>query len=303
MMASAGRALDDQMPGRAAGADRRRGRLAAAGLAPLVIWQIVFFVIPVLLLLVISFWSTKSYQMVPDFTLANYVAVFDNGAMWRALALSVQTAAFVTVACAVLAYPISYFIAKKAGRFKGLSLVAVIAPFWISIVMRVAAWRLLLGENGVINQSLISAGLIDQPLDILLYSPLATAIGLVYAYLPLYVLPLYAAIDAIDDNWIAAAKDLNAGPFRAFIEVTLPLSMPGLIVGAVFCFIFGLGEFVTPALLGGGKQLMMSQIIQDEFQRRLDWPAGAAIAIVMLAMVFALLAVSMKWFRKVSGER
>lgn len=284
-------------------AEKRRRRFAAAGIAPLMLWQLVFFVVPVILLLVISFWRTRSYRMVPDFTFANYIAVFTNGAMWRALLLSVQTAAFVTIACAVLAYPIAYFIAKKAGRLKGLLLIAVIAPFWISIVMRVAAWRLLLGENGVINQSLLSIGLIDQPLGFLLYSPVATSIGLVYAYLPLYVLPLYASIDAIEDNWIAAAKDLNAGPLRAFWEVTFPLSLPGLIVGAVFCFIFGLGEFVTPALLGGGKQLMMSQVIQDQFQRRLDWPAGAAISIVMLVIVFALLAVSMKWFRKASGEK
>lgn len=284
-------------------AEKRRRRFAAAGIAPLMLWQFVFFVVPVILLLVISFWRTRSYRMVPDFTFANYIAVFTNGAMWRALLLSVQTAAFVTIACAVLAYPIAYFIAKKAGRLKGLLLIAVIAPFWISIVMRVAAWRLLLGENGVINQSLLSVGLIDQPLGFLLYSPVATSIGLVYAYLPLYVLPLYASIDAIEDNWIAAAKDLNAGPMRAFWEVTFPLSLPGLIVGAVFCFIFGLGEFVTPALLGGGKQLMMSQVIQDQFQRRLDWPAGAAISIVMLVIVFALLAMSMKWFRKASGEK
>ncbi|WP_440980987.1 ABC transporter permease [Shinella sumterensis] len=299
-MASAGQTM---MQASGGSAEKRRRRFAAAGIAPLMLWQFVFFVVPVILLLVISFWRTRSYRMVPDFTFANYIAVFTNGAMWRALLLSVQTAAFVTIACAVLAYPIAYFIAKKAGRLKGLLLIAVIAPFWISIVMRVAAWRLLLGENGVINQSLLSVGLIDQPLGFLLYSPVATSIGLVYAYLPLYVLPLYASIDAIEDNWIAAAKDLNAGPMRAFWEVTFPLSLPGLIVGAVFCFIFGLGEFVTPALLGGGKQLMMSQVIQDQFQRRLDWPAGAAISIVMLVIVFALLAMSMKWFRKASGEK
>ncbi len=290
-------------PDVSARAERKKKLMAAAGLLPLILWQFIFFVVPVLLLLVISFWRTRSYRMVPDFTLDNYTAIFANGAMWRALALSVQTAAFVTIVCALLAFPIAYFIAKKAGPMKGLLLVAVIAPFWISIVMRVAAWRLLLGENGVINQALVGAGLVDHPLGFLLYSPVATSIGLIYAYLPLYVLPLYASIEAIDDNWIAAAKDLNAGPFRAFWEVTLPLALPGLIVGAVFCFIFGLGEFVTPALLGGGKQFMISQIIQDEFQRRLNWPAGAAIAIVLLTIVFVLLAVSMKWFRKASGEQ
>lgn len=288
------------------GAERRRISLATllptAGLLPLVLWQIVFFVVPVVLMVGLSFWRSKSYRLIPDFTFDNYAAIFARPAIWRALLLSVETAAFVTVACAILAYPVAYFIAKKAGRWRGLLLVAVIAPFWVSIVMRVAAWRLLLGERGVINQTVMALGLADEPLSFLLYSPVSTAIGLVYAYLPLYVLPLYAAISNIQDSWIDAATDLNASPARTFFEVILPLSAPGLVVGAVFCFVFGLGEFVTPALLGGGKQLMFSQVIQDEFQRRLDWPSGAAMSVVLLVLVFVALAVSMKWIRRASGE-
>lgn len=279
-----------------------RAALPAAGLLPLVLWQIVFFVVPVALILGVSVWRTQSYRLIPAFTFDNYIAIFARPAIWRALLLSVETAAFVTVACAVLAFPVAYFIAKKAGRWRGLLLVAVIAPFWISIVMRVAAWRLLLGERGVINQVAMTLGLTDAPMSFLLYSPVSTAIGLIYAYLPLYVLPLYAAISNIHDNWIEAALDLNASPTRTFFEVILPLSAPGLVVGAVFCFVFGLGEFVTPALLGGGKQLMFSQVIQDEFQRRLDWPSGAAMAVVLLVLVFAALALSMKWIRRASGE-
>lgn len=279
-----------------------RAALPAAGLLPLVLWQIVFFVVPVALIFGVSVWRTQSYRLIPAFTFDNYIAIFARPAIWRALLLSVETAAFVTVACAVLAFPVAYFIAKKAGRWRGLLLVAVIAPFWISIVMRVAAWRLLLGERGVINQVAMTLGLTDAPMSFLLYSPVSTAIGLIYAYLPLYVLPLYAAISNIHDNWIEAALDLNASPARTFFEVILPLSAPGLVVGAVFCFVFGLGEFVTPALLGGGKQLMFSQVIQDEFQRRLDWPSGAAMAVVLLVLVFAALALSMKWIRRASGE-
>lgn len=279
-----------------------RAALPAAGLLPLVLWQIVFFVVPVALILGVSVWRTQSYRLIPAFTFDNYIAIFARPAIWRALLLSVETAAFVTVACAVLAFPVAYFIAKKAGCWRGLLLVAVIAPFWISIVMRVAAWRLLLGERGVINQVAMTLGLTDAPMSFLLYSPVSTAIGLIYAYLPLYVLPLYAAISNIHDSWIDAAMDLNASPTRTFFEVILPLSAPGLVVGAVFCFVFGLGEFVTPALLGGGKQLMFSQVIQDEFQRRLDWPSGAAMAVVLLVLVFAALALSMKWIRRASGE-
>ncbi|WP_162841758.1 ABC transporter permease [Ancylobacter rudongensis] len=288
------------------GSPRRRTSLTAllptAGLLPLVLWQIVFFVVPVALIVGLSVWRRENYRLIPDFTFNNYAAILARPAIWRALLLSAETAAFVTVVCAVLAYPVAYFIAKKAGRWRGLLLVAVIAPFWVSIVMRVAAWRLLLGERGVINQMIMALGLTDEPLSFLLYSPVSTAIGLIYAYLPLYVLPLYAAISNIHDSWIDAAMDLNASPARTFFEVILPLSAPGLVVGAVFCFVFGLGEFVTPALLGGGKQLMFSQVIQDEFQRRLDWPSGAAMAVVLLVLVFASLALSMKWIRRASGE-
>ncbi|SNB71174.1 spermidine/putrescine transport system permease protein [Arboricoccus pini] len=276
--------------------------LPAAGLLPLLLWQLIFFLLPVGLMLGLSFWRTEKYRLIPSFTFDNYVTIFARPAIWRSLLLSVETAIFVTVACAILAYPLAYLIAKKAGRWRGLLLVAVIAPFWISIVMRVGAWRLLLGEHGLINQSLMALGLIHQPFSFLLYSPVSTIIGLVYAYLPLYVLPLYAAIRNIHDSWVQAAMDLNAGPVRTFVEVILPLSAPGLIVGAVFCFVFGLGEFVTPALLGGGKQLMFSQVIQDEFQRRLDWPSGAAMSVILLALVLATLALSMKWIRRASGE-
>ena len=151
--------------------EKRRRLFAASGLAPLMLWQLVFFVAPVLLLLTISFWHTERYRMVPGFTLDNYANIFGNPAIWRSLLLSVETAAFVTIVCAVLSYPIAYFIAKKAGSFKSILLVAVIAPFWISIVMRVAAWRLLLGENGVLNQFFLFTGLVDEPLSFLLYSP------------------------------------------------------------------------------------------------------------------------------------
>ncbi|MQT14504.1 ABC transporter permease [Segnochrobactrum spirostomi] len=288
------------------GPPRRRSFLTSilptAGLMPLVLWQVVFFVVPVVLIFGLSVWRSKNYRLIPDFTFDNYVAILARPAIWRALLLSVETAAFVTVACAILAYPVAYLIAKKAGPWRGLLLVAVIAPFWVSIVMRVAAWRLLLGEHGVINQAIMALGLTGEPLGFLLYSPISTAIGLIYAYLPLYVLPLYAAITNIHDSWIDAAMDLNASPTRTFFEVILPLSAPGLVVGAVFCFVFGLGEFVTPALLGGGKQLMFSQVIQDEFQRRLDWPSGAAMAVILLVLVFAALALSMKWIRRASGE-
>ena len=290
------------MPGPA----RRRISLTAllptAGLLPLVLWQIVFFVVPVALIVGLSFWRSKNYRLIPDFTFDNYAAIFARPAIWRALLLSLETAAFVTVACAILAYPVAYFIAKKAGRWRGLLLVAVIAPFWVSIVMRVAAWRLLLGERGVINQAVMALGLTDEPLSFLLYSPVSTAIGLIYAYLPLYVLPLYAAISNIHDSWIDAAMDLNASPTRTFFEVILPLSAPGLVVGAVFCFVFGLGEFVTPALLGGTANMMLAELIAQFVQSLVNWGMGGAAALVLLVVTLTLYAVQLKFFGAAGAE-
>jgi ABC-type spermidine/putrescine transport system permease subunit I len=280
----------------AASVKRERWHIVA-GLAPVLLWQTLFFVIPMLILLVYSFWTMRDYRLDYTFTLDNYVAIFTNPIYFKAFLLSLQVALFVTVICAVLAVPVAYFIAKKAGRWRVMLLVMVIIPFWVSLVMRAFAWRLLLGERGFINRGLELTGVIEQPFSFLLYSPTAIVIGLIYAYLPLYVLPLYASFDKVRDNWIAAAQDLNATPMRAFWEVTFPLAFPGLMVGAVFCFIFGLGEYIVPALLGGGKSLMISQAIRLEFELRQNWPGGAALSIVLMAIVMAILAVSLRWLR------
>lgn len=283
--------------GAAAASARRARRQTIGGLLPIVAWQTLFFAVPMGILFVYSFWTMKDYRLDTTFTLTNYARIFTNPIYLKGFLLSLQVALFVTVVCGVLAFPVAYFIAKKAGRWRVLLLIMVIVPFWVSLIMRAFAWRLLLGERGVINQGLELTGLIDAPFSFLLYSPTAIVIGLIYAYLPLYVLPLYASIDKVRDSWIAAAQDLNATPMRAFWEVTFPLAFPGLMVGAVFCFIFGLGEYVVPALLGGGKSLVIAQVIRMEFELRQNWPGGAAISMVLMAFIIALLALTLRWIR------
>ena len=190
----------------AAAASLRRARWQTiGGLLPIVAWQTLFFAVPMGILFVYSFWTMKDYRLDTTFTLANYVRIFTNPIYLKGFLLSLQVALFVTVVCGVLAFPVAYFIAKKAGRWRVLLLIMVIVPFWVSLIMRAFAWRLLLGERGVINQGLELTGLIDAPFSFLLYSPTAIVIGLIYAYLPLYVLPLYASIDKVRDSWIAAA--------------------------------------------------------------------------------------------------
>jgi ABC-type spermidine/putrescine transport system permease subunit I len=265
------------------------------GLLPVVLWQLVFFVVPLGLLLIYSFWSLKNFRLDTSFTLENYSAILQNPIVGKALLLSFEIALAVTFVCGLLAYPVAYFIAKRAGRWRVFLLIAVIVPFWTSLVLRAFAWKLLLGENGVINKGLSLAGLIDAPFAFLLYSPVATGIGLVYAYLPLYVLPLYSSIDKVQDSWLEAAMDLGASPLRAFWEVTFPLCLPGLLVGAVFCFIFGFGEYVIPQLLGGGKQLVFAQVIIMEFDLAQNWPGGAALSMLMLVVVAGVLLAAFRW--------
>jgi ABC-type spermidine/putrescine transport system permease subunit I len=197
----------------------------------------------------------------------------------------------------VLAYPIAYFIAKKAGRWRTLLLILVIVPFWTSFILRAYAWKLLLGERGFINSGLTMFGVLDEPLSYLLYSPFATSIGLVYAFLPLFILPLYTSIDKVQDSWLAAAQDLGATPLRTFFEVTFPLCIPGLVVGAVFTFIFAVGDYVIPQLLGGGKSLLIAQAIVLEFETSQNWPGGAALSMVLLVIILAILTALLRWVR------
>lgn len=270
---------------------------SVAGLTPIVLWQIVFFVVPLALLAVYSFWRLVNYRVDYTFTLYNYIDIFSNRLLLDALLLSLQVAVVVTIVCAVLAYPIAYFIAKKAGRWRTLLLILVIVPFWTSFILRAYAWKLLLGERGFINSGLTILGVLEEPISYLLYSPIATSIGLIYAFLPFYILPLYTSIDKVQDSWLAAAQDLGATPMRAFFEVTFPLCVPGLVVGAVFTFIFAVGDYVIPQLLGGGKSLLIAQAIVLEFETSQNWPGGAALSMVLLVIILAILAATLRWIR------
>ncbi len=288
---------------RAASAPARRGWLrsprlrAVAGLSPVVLWQLIFFVLPMGMLSLYSFWRLIDYKIDRTPTLYNYYEIFNNPFLWKALVLSLEVAVAVTLACAVLAYPIAYFIAKKAGRWRVILLIAVIIPFWTSIILRAYAWKLLLGDHGFINTGLMMSGALEEPISYLLYSPIATAIGLVYAFLPFYILPIYTSVDKVQDSWLEAATDLGATPFRAFVEVTFPLCLPGLVVGAVFTFIFSVGDYVIPQLLGGGKQLMIAQAIFLEFDMMQNWPGGAALSMLLLVVILTILMALLRWVR------
>jgi len=210
----------------------------------------------------------------------------------------VKMAAISTVLCLLLGYPMAYYIARQSPRRRGLLLLAVILPFWISFLLRVYAWIGLLNTHGVINNTLMALGLIDQPLS-LIYNDFAVYIGIVYSYLPFMILPLYANLEKMDLDLLDAAADLGARRWQVFVDVTLPLSFPGIVAGSLLVFIPAIGEFIIPALLGGSDTLMIGRALWDEFFINRDWPVASAVSVVLLL----ILVLPMMWFQKVQSEQ
>ena len=283
---------------RAAGTLPPRNWLHWLNLLPMSLWMLVFFAVPIVILFFYSVWQVESFQLKRDFTLKNYTAIFTEPLLYKAFLLSLRVGLFATVGAVLLAYPFAYFIAKRLTRFQTLALLAVIVPFWTSYILRAYAWRILLGPNGAMNQSLEFFGFISQPITVLLYSPVATGIGLLYVYLPLTILPIYAVLEKLPDSLAEAAADLGASPWQVFREVIFPLSLPGVLVGAVFTFVFGIGEFVIPALLGGGKQLLFAEAIVLRINAQQDWPAAAAMSLVLMVITLGMVALLGRRIRK-----
>lgn len=189
-----------------------------------------------------------------------------------------------TVICALIGYPMAYYIARSNPATRNLLLLAVILPFWTSLLLRVYAWVGILRNDGILNSLLLWLGVIDTPLEIY-RTDLAVYIGLVYAYLPFFILPLYASLVKLDTRLLEAAYDLGARPFAAFRQITLPLSMPGVIAGAMLVFIPAVGEYVVPEMLGGANTLMMGRVMWNEFFNNADWPMAAAVTCVMVVLL------------------
>jgi putrescine transport system permease protein len=223
--------------------------------------------------------------------LASYAYVLSEPLYAQALLGSLRIALVTTLLCLVIAYPMAYAIARASERYRTALLLAVVLPFWTSFLIRIYAWIGLLRDNGILNQALMSLGLVDAPLKII-NTDTAVYIGVVYAYLPFMILPLYATLERLDWRLLDAAADLGCRPFRAFLSITLPLSAPGVFVGALLVFIPVTGEFVIPALLGGPDTLMIGKVLWEEFFDNHDWPVASALAIlivlVLLPAIFAL---------------
>ncbi len=279
------------------------------------LWLGLFFLVPLLIVGKISLSETRSgippYEPLFEFadgalvqvraSLANFALLFEDDLYVGAYFQSLTIAGLSTLLCLLIGYPMALGIARARPDNRSALLLLVILPFWTSFLIRVYAWMGILKDEGLLNGLLLWLGLIDQPL-VILNTDIAVYVGIVYSYLPFMVLPLYASLEKLDPALLEAAADLGAPPWRAFLAVTLPLSLPGIVAGSMLVFVPAVGEYVIPDLLGGGDTLMMGKALWDVFAQNRDWPAAAALAVAMLVALALPMAVFHHLQGRLDGE-
>jgi len=248
----------------------------------------VFFLLPLAIIVSYAFLERGRFGgIVIEPNLDNFARALDP-VFLRVLLNSIGIALVTTVLALILGYPTAWAISRLPRRWRTVALVLVVLPFWTNFLVRTYAWIVLLNSQGPLNGALVGLGIIGEPLE-LLYTPGAVVAGLLYAYLPLMILPLYASIERLDPELREASANLGARPARTFLSVTLPLTLPGVLIGSIFVFVPSMGNFVIPELLGGGKTVMVGNLIRDQFLKARDWPFGAVLAIAVLVFLAALL--------------
>jgi spermidine/putrescine transport system permease protein len=277
----------------------RLARLRAVGLVlPGVAWLVLFFVIPLVFIFVVSLGSRDALGRITldQPSLANYARAFDP-VFLPTFANSLRYAAITTILSLGIGYPIAYWISRYGGRHKVLLLILVMLPFWTSYLIRTYSWIILLRDNGVVNSVLQAVGLTSEPI-ILMNTDISVILGMTYGFLPFAILPLFVSIDRLDPDLIAAGRDLYATGRGAFLHVTLPLTMPGIIAAALLTFIPALGDFVTPDLLGGPQTTTIAKNIQELFLAGRDWPYGAALGFVLMIVTLAGTLIALRTLRR-----
>ena len=257
-------------------------------LSPTLLAMVCGLAMPLLVLFTLSFWLQDYVDFIKTFSWKNYADFFDKPIYGMILFKSIKISGMVTLATVLLAYPMAYFIAFRIKTNKLVWLILITVPFWTSYLLRVFAWKLMLGYNGVVNSGLKSIGLISEPLEFLLYNPTAVTITLAHAWAAFAILPIYVSLEKIDRSLLEAARDLGENAFMTFVRVTLPLSLPGVIAASLLVFIPTVGDYVTPSLVGGPSGIMIGNIIQSMFGKAFNWPLGAAISVMVMFTITAM---------------
>ena len=270
----------------------RINRQSASGLiliSPTFTYAFLMLAVPIVAVIALSFWTQDYLDLNREFTLANYEKAWSERIYQVLMMRSVKVAMMVTLSTVLLAFPVAYFISFFVPkRHKPLWIFLITIPFWTSYLVRIFLWKVILGYNGVINGSLTALGIIDEPLRFILYNQTAIVITLSHAWIPFAVLPIYVALEKIDRSLLEAAEDLGDTAFRRFINITLPLSMPGVIAATLIVFIPTIGDYVTPNLVGGPNGLMIANMIEVQFKKTNNAPLGAALALSAMFIVGAI---------------
>lgn len=284
-------------------------------LAVPMVWLLLFFLIPFVIVLKISLAETRWLGSPPytpllewvegtsvmlKINFGNYLFLLSDSLYVQAFLSSVKVAFVSTICCLLIGYPMAYAIARANPNWRNTLLLLVILPFWTSFLLRVYAWMGLLGNQGPINQLLMSLGITQEPI-VMLNTDFAMYIGIVYSYLPFMILPLYSNLEKHDQTLIEAAVDLGCRPFRAFLSITLPLSKPGVVAGSMLVFIPAVGEFVIPRLLGGTDSLMIGRVLWDEYFLNRNWPVASAVAIALLLLLVIPIVIFQRYQAQESG--
>lgn len=255
---------------------------------PVLLLELLLFVAPIGIMFLIATMQMEDLVLLPNYSLDNYARVFTDYVNRSAFVNTTLLAALTTLTAVVVAYPLAYYIARFGGAYKNQLAMLVMIPFWTNYIVRIYGWKIILGSQGVFNSALLALGVIDEPIGWLINTQFSIWLGLTYLWLPFMILPLYSSLERIDSSLIDAAYDLGASRRAVFTRVILPLSIPGLVGGVMFVFIFSMGAYIVPAMLGGGE-LFVGTRIAYEFGIGGDWPMGAALGSVLMLIVSGLL--------------
>ncbi len=262
---------------------------------PVTFWMLALVVGPLAYTFLMSFYSTDGMVIIPGFTLKNYARFFTEPIYFSVLLKSMVLALVIAVLAILTSYPLAYLVSFRMRRGKQLLFMLSVIPLWVSYLVRIIAWRTILGNKGVLNSFLLAIGVIREPLSFLLYNRFAVAITLTYICVPFVFIPVYTALEKIPRNILEAANDLGAGELRTFLNVVVPLSLPGLVTGFIFAFIIALGDYIIPLQLGGTQGIMFGNLIWSQFGFAFNWPLGAALGFILFAIAVAILTLTSRF--------